>query len=45
MLSRVSLLSALSTWSSCTGVAVFASGIVPPSRSSGADGEPGLRST
>ena len=37
--------SAVSTWSSCTGVAVCVTLIVPPSSSSGADGEPGLRST
>ena len=37
--------SEVSTWSSCTGVAVCVTLIVPPSSSSGAAGEPGLRST
>jgi hypothetical protein len=34
-----------STWSNCTGPAVWLIGIVSPSPISGAEGEPGLRST
>ena len=36
---------AVSTSSSCTGVAVCCTGSVPPSSSSGVDGEPAVRST
>jgi hypothetical protein len=41
----VSDCSAVRTSSSCTGVAVCWTGIVAPSASSGADGEPAVRST
>ena len=41
---RVGRSSVLRTWLNWTGIAVCGSGIVPPSRSSGALGEPGLRS-
>ena len=43
--SRESLCSEVSTWSSCTGVAVWVILIVSPESSSGASGVPGLRST
>ncbi len=43
--SRVSLWSAESRSPNCTGAAVWFIGIVPPSSTSGADGEPGWRST
>jgi hypothetical protein len=41
----VSDCSAVNTWSSCTGVAVWVTFSVPPSSSSGASGEPDWRST
>ena len=42
---RVSVWNVPSTWSNWTGPAVWLIGIVSPSPSSGADGEPGCRST
>ena len=41
----MSLFSAPSTWSICTGALVWVDGIVPPSSSSGALGVPGRMST
>ena len=42
-LRRVSCCSEVSTWSNCTGVAVWSTGIVSPSEIVGATGVPGLQ--